>query len=217
MNKKILILLSVITLFGIYHFSRRGKDERLSNVSPLQKSEISSLKKQSKLSKVISEKVTSRKRTLGSYSGKNKNKRTTDIWYSEYDQIDSQVWSNNGVIQLKGLYSTHKTLIDREIIKTINGRNVYEAEGSEIENVFIDKASQKVLFWSGELIIEAERDLSIQLEELSGVEVIKFVGPYIIIKVNSDLEYLKDLEFITTGLNIKGLELDLSSQRRKKI
>lgn len=215
--KKIVFLSVIFFLFGWFLFPNKQQMDLVNNPVNIQKQENAVLDRNSNLIKNKSEKVEMRVRSIGSYSGKKKMSKTENTWYENWENLENSLWQKQNVTQLKGIFATHQLLPNRKMIRKIDGRYLYNAESGEIENVFVDKKSNKILFWSGELVLEAEQDISNLLEDLQSIQVVKFIGPHILIKINFELDYHKDLETISNAASLKNVELDLSSQRRKKI
>ena len=73
----------------------------------------------------------------------------------------------------------------KKLSRKLKGFYLYEQTSGELENVFVEEQTGKVVFWSGELIVQTNDDLIDELDNISGVEVVKGIGDFIILKINN--------------------------------
>lgn len=215
MKKKLLLSSFIIVcVFSIFVLLKKEVKKNDSNTTQKKISTKGDLSRSSKLrkSKKIERKL--RNRSTGSYRGKRK---LNNNEFSEFKFNENSFLKKNNLLQVKGLFASHQKIANKEIFKRYNGHYIYENSDGYLENIFMREGSNRLMIWSGEVVIEGSDLILDELKKMTSVQVVKQIGGAVILKVLNTEDYWSEIDELENSPLINELQLDLRAQRRHQI
>ena len=214
MNKK-LVSIFLILLIGVYFlFPKKNKNKIDHKYSPSFTHSTRKLRP-TKLKKYVGQKLVTKPRSIGNVSKKANVSRDVVEFIRDMPKVENQYLKRKKIKLVKGIFATHRPINNKRILGEYQGHYLYE-RSDELENVFISEDSSRIMFWSGEVLLSG-RALSGVVEGIEGVEVIKELNNFLIIRFSNNSDIIQYLDLLMSDKKIESIEMDLNSQRRVKI